>query len=228
MLGTWVDVAAILIGGSIGLVVKKGLSQRLGDTMMKGIGMCLIYIGISGALNGQDTLKLILSVVLGAFIGEGLDLDGKIRWLGQWTAGIFSRKKQQSGDNIAEGFVTASLGFCVGAMTVVGSLQSGLTGNHEMLFTKSLLDFIGAIIYAASLGVGVLLSAVFVLVFQGGITLLAGFVSPFLGDMVIAEMTCAGSVLIVGLGLNLLGVTKLKLMNYVPAIFLPVLLCLIW
>lgn len=228
MLGTWVNVAAVLVGGSIGLLIKKGLSQRLGDTLMKGIGMCLIYIGISGALSGQDTLRLILSVVFGALIGEGLDLDKRVRALGSWVAGLFQKKEGRGGDSIAEGFITASLGFCVGAMTVVGSLQSGLTGNHEMLFTKSLLDFIGAIIYAASLGVGVLLSAAFVLVFQGGITLLAGFVSPFLGDVVIAEMTCVGSVLIVGLGLNLLGATKLKLMNYVPAIFLPVLLCLIW
>ncbi len=228
MLGTWVNVAAVLVGGFIGLLLKKGLSQRLGDTLMKGIGLCLIYIGISGALSGQDTLRLILSVVFGALIGEGLDLDKRVPALGEWIAGFFRKKEGQSGDSIAEGFITASLAFCVGAMTVVGSLQSGLTGNHEMLFTKSLLDFIGAIIYAASLGAGVLLSAAFVLVFQGGITLLAGFVSPFLGDVVIAEMTCVGSVLIVGLGLNLLGATKLKLMNYVPAIFLPVLLCLIW
>ena len=133
MLGTWVNVAAVLVGGSIGLLIKKGLSQRLGDTLMKGIGMCLIYIGISGALSGQDTLKLILSVVFGAFIGEGLDLDGKVRALGSWVAGLFQKKEGRGGDSIAEGFITASLGFCVGAMTVVGSLQSGLTGNHEML-----------------------------------------------------------------------------------------------
>lgn len=113
-------------------------------------------------------------------------------------------------------------------MTIVGALQSGLTGNHQMLFTKSMLDFVSSMIFASSLGVGVLFAAAFVLVFQGGITLLAGLVSPFLGDVVIAEMTCVGSVLIIGLGLNLLGVTKLKVMNYVPAIFLPVLLCLIW
>ena len=110
-------------------------------------------------------------------------------------------------------------------MTIVGSLNSGLSGDHQMLYTKSLLDFIAAIIFASSLGVGVLFSAVFVLVYQGAITLLAGLVAPFLTEVVIAEMTCIGSVLIMGIGLNMLGITKLKMMNYVPAIFLPILLC---
>ncbi len=226
MLGTWVNVAAVLIGGSIGLLIKRGLPARLADTLMKGIGLCTVYLGVSGSLQGRDPLKLILSVVLGALLGEGLDLDGKIQRLGEWVERRFSNKS--GGVSLAEGFVTASLLFCVGAMTIVGALQSGLTGNHQMLFTKSMLDFVSSMIFASSLGVGVLFAAAFVLVFQGGITLLAGLVSPFLGDVVIAEMTCVGSVLIIGLGLNLLGVTKLKVMNYVPAIFLPVLLCLIW
>ena len=199
MLGTWVNVAAVLIGGSIGLLIKKGLPTSLADTLMKGIGLCTVYLGITGSLEGRDPLKLILSVVLGALVGEGLDLDGRVQRLGEWVERRFSQKS--GGVSLAEGFVTASLLFCVGAMTIVGALQSGLTGDHQMLF---------------------------VLVFQGGITLLAGFVSPFLGEAVIAEMTCAGSVLIIGLGLNLLGLTRLKVMNYIPAIFLPVLLCLIW
>ena len=226
MLGTWVNVAAVLIGGSIGLLIQKGLSQRLADTLMKGLALCTITIGISGALDGRDTLKLILSVVIGALLGELLDLDGKIQRLGEWVERRFS--KGTGGVSIAEGFVTASLMFCVGARTIVGSLQSGLTGDHQMLFTKSMLDFVSSMIFASSLGLGVLFAAGFVLVFQGGITLLAGLAAPFLGDAVIAEMTCVGSVLIIGLGLNMLGLTKLKVMNYLPAIFLPILLCLLW
>ena len=204
MLGTWVNVAAVLIGGSIGLLIQKGLSQRLADTLMKGLALCTITIGISGALDGRDTLKLILSVVIGALLGELLDLDGKIQRLGEWVERRFS--KGTGGVSIAEGFVTASLMFCVGAMTIVGSLQSGLTGDHQMLFTKSMLDFVSSMIFASSLGLA----------------------APFLGDAVIAEMTCVGSVLIIGLGLNMLGLTKLKVMNYLPAIFLPILLCLLW
>ncbi|MCI9405660.1 MAG: DUF554 domain-containing protein [Oscillospiraceae bacterium] len=226
MLGTWVNVAAVLIGGSIGLLIKKGLPTSLADTLMKGIGLCTVYLGITGSLEGRDPLKLILSVVLGALVGEGLDLDGRVQRLGEWVERRFSQKS--GGVSLAEGFVTASLLFCVGAMTIVGALQSGLTGDHQMLFTKSMLDFVSSMIFASSLGAGVLFASAFVLVFQGGITLLAGFVSPFLGEAVIAEMTCAGSVLIIGLGLNLLGLTRLKVMNYIPAIFLPVLLCLIW
>ena len=226
MLGTWVNVAAVLIGGSIGLLIKKGLPTSLADTLMKGIGLCTVYLGITGSLEGRDPLKLILSVVLGALVGEGLDLDGRVQRLGEWVERRFSQKS--GGVSLAEGFVTASLLFCVGAMTSVGALQSGLTGDPQMLFTKSMLDFVSSMIFASSLGAGVLFASAFVLVFQGGITLLAGFVSPFLGEAVIAEMTCAGSVLIIGLGLNLLGLTRLKVMNYIPAIFLPVLLCLIW
>lgn len=226
MLGTWVNVVAVLGGGSIGLLIQKGLPQRLSDTLMKGLALCTIYIGISGSLKGQDTLKLILSVVIGALIGEGLDLDGKIQWLGNWVERRFSKK--DGGVSVAEGFVTASLVFCVGAMTIVGSLQSGLTGDHQMLFTKSMLDFVSSMIFASSLGIGVLFAAAFVLVFQGSITLLAGLAAPFLGDVVIAEMTCVGSVLIIGLGLNMLGLTKLKVMNYIPAIFLPIVFCLLW
>ena len=120
--------------------------------------------------------------------------------------------------------MTASLLFCVGAMTIVGSLQSGLSGNHEMLFNKSVLDFVAAIIFASSLGIGVAFSAAFVFVYQGAITLMAQWIAPFLNDTVIGEMTCVGSVIIIGLALNMLNITKLKVMNYVPAIFVPIIL----
>lgn len=226
MLGTWVNVGTVLLGGTIGLLIKKGLSDKMGDALMKGLALCTLYIGISGSLKGQDPLKLIISMVVGTLIGEALDLDGKVHKLGSWVENRFAKSDGKT--SVAEGFVTASLLFCVGAMTIVGSLQSGLTGDHTMLFTKSLLDFVSSMIFASSLGIGVLFSAGFVLAFQGSITLLAGVISPFLGDIAIAEMTCVGSVLIIGLGLNMLGVTKLKIMNHLPAIFLPILLCLIW
>ena len=193
---------------------------------MKGVGLCVLYIGIDGCLQGSNALITILSAAIGAVIGELLDLDGKVNRLGGWLENRFSHKEGDEKTSIARGFVSASLLFCVGAMTIVGSLNSGLMGDHQMLYTKSLLDFISSIIFASSLGIGVLFSAAFVLVYQGAITLLAGLVAPFLTEVVIAEMTCIGSVLIIGIGLNMLGITKLKMMNYVPAIFLPILLCL--
>ncbi len=224
MLGTLVNTAAVVLGGAIGLLLKKGLPKRLSDAAFKALGLCTLFIGISGSLKGQNTLILILSMVAGTLIGEGLDLDKRIGALGSWVEGKFQRKGGDS--SIAEGFVTASLLFCVGAMAIVGALQSGLLGNHEMLFTKSLLDFVAAILFASSLGVGVICSAAFVLVYQGSIALLAAWVAPLLSDTVVAEMTCVGSVIIIGLGLNMIGVAKFKVMNFVPAIFFPILLCL--
>ena len=224
MLGTIVNTVAVIIGAAIGMLLKKGLPEKLSDTMMKGLGLCTLYLGISGSLKGENSLILIISMVVGALIGEGIDLDAKLNQFGTWLENEF-KSKEGGKVSIAEGFVSASLLFCVGAMTIVGSLQSGLQGNHEMLFNKSMLDFVAAIIFASSMGVGVMLSAAFVFVYQGAITLAAQWVAPFLTDTIIAEMTCAGSVIIIGIGLNLLGITKLKVMNYVPAIFIPILLC---
>lgn len=220
MIGTIVNVLTILAGGSIGLILKKGIREDISDMVMKGLALCTIYLGISSAMEGNNSLITIISIVAGVIIGGLLDLDGK---LNRFADGLEKRfQKEGEKTSIAEGFITASLVFCVGAMTIVGSLQSGLTGDHTMLFTKSTLDFVSSMIFASSLGIGVLFASVFVLVFQGAITLLAQWVAPFLNDAVIAEMTCAGGLLILGLGLNMIGVTKLKLMNYLPAIFLPI------
>lgn len=224
MLGTIVNTIAVIIGACIGLVMKRGLSEKLADTLMKGLGLCTMYLGISGSLKGENSLIMIISIVIGTMIGEGLDLDLRIRQLGEFLERKF-RSKDETKISIAEGFVTSSLLFCVGAMAIVGSLQSGLTGNHEMLFNKSILDFVAAIIFASSLGIGVVFAAGFVLAYQGSITLLAQWISPFLTDTVVNEMTCVGSVIIIGLSLNMLGITKLKVMNYVPGIFIPMILC---
>lgn len=224
MFGVVVNTMAVIVGSIIGLLLKKGIPERVKDIIMKGVALCTIYIGITGSLKGENTLVLILSIVIGAIIGEGLDLDDK---LNKFAGKLECRfKKSDDGTSIAQGFVTASLLFCVGAMTIVGSLQAGLTGDYEMLMTKATLDLISSCIFASALGIGVLLSSGFVFLFEGAIVLLAQYVSPYLGDYVIGEMTCSGSLLIIGLGLNILGVTNLKIMNYLPAIFIPVILCM--
>lgn len=223
MLGVIVNTIAVIVGSSVGLLLKKGIPDAMKDVIMKGLGLCTIYIGITGALKGQNPLILILSIVIGAIIGQGIDLDAALNRF----AGKLEKRFKKEGEetSIAEGFVTASLLFCVGAMTIVGSLQAGLSGDNEMLFTKSMLDLISSCIFASALGVGVLFAAGFVFAFQGIIVLLAQYVSPFLGNNVIAEMTCAGSLLIIALGLNIIGVTQFKVMNYLPAIFLPIVIC---
>lgn len=225
MLGTIVNTVAVIIGSAIGLLLKKGLPEKMADTLMKGLGLCTLFLGFSGSLKGENSMILILSMVIGVLIGEGIDLEEKINRLGKWIEVSFKGKDKQD-VSIAEGFVTASLLFCVGAMAIVGSLQSGLQGNHSMLYNKSILDFVAAIIFASSLGAGVIFSGVFVLVYQGSITLFAQWLAPLLSDTVINEMTCVGSVIIIGLALNMLGVTKLRIMNYVPAIFIPIVLCM--
>ncbi len=225
MIGVLVNTLTVIVGSTIGLLFRKLIPEQWTDFIMKGIALCTLYIGIDGALEGTNTLVTIISIALGALIGAALDLDEK---LNRFASGLENRFKKEGsgGPTIAEGFVTASLLFCIGAMTIVGSLQAGLTGDNTMLYTKATLDFISSLIFAASLGIGVLFAAAFVLVFQGAIVLVAQAVSPFLTDYVVSEMTCAGSILIIALGLNLLGVTNLKVMNFLPAIFLPIVLCL--
>ena len=237
--GTIINTLVILAGSAVGLGIhalagrfssvlgEKGarLGERLQALMMQGIALCVLYIGISGSLKGQNALAAILSMALGAILGELLDLDGRMNRLGQWVQNRTARVLKGGGSSVAEGFVTSSLLFCVGAMSIVGALENGLTGNFDTLKAKSVLDGISSIIFASSLGVGVGLSAVPVLLYQGLISLAAGVLSPLLGDVVIAEMTCVGSLLIVAMGLNMLGVTKIKVMNLVPGIFLPILLC---
>lgn len=223
MLGTIVNTLAILAGCAIGLLLKRGINEKVTDAIMKGISLCVIYIGIDGMLEGGKTLAVIIAMALGAAIGTLLDLNGKMEKLGKMIEGRISNGVA----DIAQGFVTASLIYCVGAMAVVGSLQSGLNSDHSMLYTKALLDGISAMVLTASLGAGVGLSAASVFVYQGALTLLAGLIAPVLSDAVVAEMTCVGSILIAALGLNMLGVVKLKVMDYVPAIFIVIPLCYI-
>ena len=222
MLGVAVNALAIIAGSIAGALFKKGIPERLTKHIMSGIALCVIYIGISGALKGENTLVLVISTALGGIIGELIDIDRHLSSLGER---IGRRFKNGDGASVGEGFVTGTLVFCVGAMAIVGSLQSGLTGNHETLFTKALLDGISSLVFAATMGFGVALSGVSIFIYQGVIVLLAGLLSPLLSDYIIAEMTCAGSLLIIGLGLNMLGITKIKVANFLPAIFLPIALC---
>ncbi|MBQ4649715.1 MAG: DUF554 domain-containing protein [Firmicutes bacterium] len=224
MIGVIVNTITVLVGSAVGLMAKKLIPDGWSDFIMNGLALCVIYIGIDGAMAGENALITILSMAAGAVIGVAIDLDKHLNNFAQRLEARF--KKDDGKTTIAEGFVTASLLFCVGAMTIVGSLQAGLTGNNEMLFTKATLDLISSCIFAASLGIGVMLAAAFVFVFQGSIVLLAQLVEPFLSDSAISEMTCVGSLLIIALGLNMLGITKLKVMNYMPAMFIPIILCL--
>lgn len=228
LVGTLVNTAAVAAGSLIGLILGNVLPERLRDTVMKGLGLCTLFVGIDGMLGGSNALITIISVAIGAILGELLDLDGHLNRFADGLQMKFQKNTPEGGPSLAQGFITATLVFCVGAMSIVGALNDGLMGNHEMLFTKSTLDFVSSIVFASSLGIGVMLSAAAIFVLEGSIACLASIVAPLLQQnaSTIPEMTVVGSLLIVGISLNLLGVTKLKVMNYVPAIFVPILLCL--
>lgn len=226
MLGVIVNAIAVIIGSSIGLLCKKGIPEKYSDAIMKGIALCTLYIGISGSLKGENTIVLIFSMVLGAAAGTALNIDAFLNSVGDRLEKRIGKSGEKN--TIAQGFVTASLLFCVGAMTLVGSLTAGLTGDNEMLFTKSVLDFISSMMLSVSLGIGVMFASVFVLVFQGAIALMAGLLEPVLSTAAINEIICAGSLMIIALGLNMLGLTKIKVANYMPGlIFAPVVLWLV-
>lgn len=216
MLGVLVNVATVLIGSTIGLIFKKGISKKYTDAVMTGIGLCTIYIGVSGILKGENVLVAIISMVVGAILGTWIDLDKRINQVGDFLS--HKLKKEGEKVSLAEGFVTASLLFCIGAMTIIGSIEAGLKGDNTTLFTKSLLDLFSSMMLSASLGVGVIFASIFVLIFQGGLVLLSGLLEPVLNNAAVAEITCVGSLMILGLGLNLLGITKIKVANYFPAL----------
>lgn len=228
MTGVFVNVATVLLGSFIGLVFKKGISKKYTDAVMTGIGLCTILIGVQGMLKGENVLVAIISMVLGAIVGTAVDIDKRLNGAGDFLSKKLKKDDSSDRVSLAEGFVTASLLFCVGAMTIVGSLNSGLKGDHSMIFTKSLLDFFSSMMLSASLGIGVPFAAFFVFIFQGSIVLLAGVLEPLLSTAAIAEITCVGSLMILALGLNLTGIGKFKVANYLPALLFAPLVCFLF
>lgn len=221
MFGVIVNVITVILGSCIGLLFKKGIPEKVSTAAMVGLGACTLYIGISGSLCGENVLIVIASIVLGVIAGTVLNIDGAVNRLAKAVETKF--KKDNKGISLAEGLVTATLLFCVGSMTVTGSIQAGLTGDNSVLITKATLDFVSSMMLASSLGLGVLLSSVSVLVIQGGLVLLAGLIAPFMSTGAINEMTCVGSILIIMIGTNLMGITKIKVADFLPAIlFAPI------
>ena len=218
MLGTIVNVIAIIVGGLVGTLLKGGISEKIGDTVMKGLALSVLLVGIMNALKVNNLLLVILGMVLGGILGEWLDIDQKLKNMGD----AIGLKLKGRGGKVSDGFVTGSLVYCVGAMAIVGSLESGLSGNHQTLFAKSVLDGISAVIFSSTLGIGVVLSAFTVLFYQGAITLAAAFIQPLLAETVKADMNSIGGLLIIGISLNLLGHPNLKVANLLPAIFVPI------
>ncbi|MDF2677135.1 MAG: hypothetical protein K0Q97_1452 [Bacillota bacterium] len=219
LLGTIVNSLAIIVGSLIGFFFKNVIPEKLSDSLLKASALAVIAVGIKLSLQGENLSLMIISVILGTFIGELLNIEDKLDNLGTWVESKIKNKKS----NITQGFVTCTLVYCVGSMAIVGSIQSGLTGNHEILFSKAVLDGIISITMTVSMGIGVMLSSVSVFIYQGTITLLAQFLQSFLNDVVVREMTSVGGVLIMAIGLNFLEIKRVKVGNMIPAVFLPIL-----
>ena len=222
MVGTLINTVAILVGTALGLLLRKGIPERLRETVVQGQGLCVILIGLSGALKTGDTLCMIICMVAGALIGAAINIEKRLNDLGAFLERKVTRGQGETG-SVARGFVSASLLFCVGAMAIVGAMDSGLRGDHSTLIAKSALDGISAIFFASSLGIGVGLSAFAVLIYQGAIALLAMWIEPLLTQTVITEMSAVGGLLIVGIGLNMIYDKHIPVGNLLPAIFLPML-----
>lgn len=227
MLGVIVNSLAIIGGGVLGLIVNKGIPKRLDKCIMDGLALVVTYMGISGTLKGDNPLYVIISMVVGILIGESIDIDNLLNKFGAYLDEKFSRNsesgtKEESENKISKGFVSASLLYCVGAMAVVGSIQSGLSNDYSVLFAKSVLDGVSAIFFAASMGVGVLFSSVAVFLYEGIITLGASGLSNVLSTNVVTYMTCVGSLLIMAMGLNMLNVSNIKVANMLPSLFIPI------
>lgn len=218
MIGVIINVITVIIGSGIGLLLKKGIPERVSNAAMTGLGVCTLYIGISGSLCGENTLILIAAVVIGAVVGTLLDIDGAINRLAEKMENKFNKNGKEV--SIAEGFVSATLLFCVGSMTVTGSIQAGVTGDNTVLITKAMLDMVSSMMLASSLGFGVMLSCVAVFAIQGGLVLVAEFIAPLMSTGAVNEMTCAGSLLIIMIGTNLMGLSKFKVADFLPAIVL--------
>lgn len=224
MTGTLINAAAILVAGFIGLFLRKGIPKNYSRTIQDALGLLIIVIGIQYGFKADNLAVVGLSLAIGAVIGEWRQWEARLEKLGTKLQGLLGR--EESG--FVKGFVSSTLLFCVGAMGVVGAMEDGLTGNHQILLIKSLLDGIFSMLFSASMGVGVLFSALPVLIYQGSISLGAEVIKPFLTDPMLNNITALGGVIIAGLGLNLLGLTHIKVANILPGIIvLPLLMALL-
>ena len=217
MLGTIANTLAIIAGSVVGLTFRRIIAGKESDTLRHAIALVVILIGLKGAWKTDNFLMLLGCMAVGAFIGTLIGIEERLGGFGRWLEARFSKSR---GD-ISKGFVTTTLLYCVGSMAIVGSLESGLTGNHEILFAKSVLDGLASIVFSAMLGIGVVFSAGSVFLYQGLITVTASFMKQFLTPDVITQMSAVGGLIIVAMGLNMLDIAKIKVGNILPAIFLP-------
>jgi len=221
MLGPTVNAIAIVVCALVGCFLMRGIPARFEETFRKAVGLSVILIGIKGALESQRMLLCIMSMVLGSAIGELIGIDALMNRVGKWAESRLGKNSGGEGHNFAKAFVSTTILFCGGSMATVGSMQSGLLGNHEVLFAKSILDGATSIIFGATMGVGVIFSAIPVFIYQAGIAMVSILVKDYLTADIIREMSAVGNLIVAGIGFNFLELKEIKVANFVPAIFIP-------
>lgn len=229
MLGTIINSSAIIIGGILGLILKSRFTKKYQEIVSQATGISVLFLGISTALNQMfkpdvNSVLFIFSLVIGGLIGQLIDIEERLKLLGDFIEKRFSNEE----NTISKSFVSSSLLFCVGSMAILGSIESGISNNHTTLITKSILDGTCSIVFASTMGYGVLFSAVAVFIYQGTITLLAGIIQPYITEDILRELTLVGGILITGIGINLLEIKKLKVGNLLPSLFIPVIYYIIF
>ncbi|MCZ6900767.1 MAG: DUF554 domain-containing protein, partial [Bacteroidetes bacterium] len=223
-IGSLVNMLAVIVGSLFGLLLGQRFPENIRRISIKGIGLCTLLIGTQMALKVENILFVILSILLGGILGEFLNLQSKFEQLGD----LLKKRLPIKNERFTEGLITTFILFCVGSLTIVGALEEGLRNDPTLLYTKSVLDGFSSIVFASVYGIGVLFSAFPLIIFQGGITLLAGKVEPYLTDMVINQLSATGGILIVGLGFNLLEIQNLKITNFLPALIIIIFLSLVF
>ena len=219
-MGAIINAVAIIIGGALGLLFRKGFPERIAQTTLQVLGLFTLVIGLGMAIQGQELIMVLISLALGAALGEWLDIEGRLDRFGSWL----EKRLNLTEKSPAKGFIYTSLLYCVGSMAIVGSITDGLKGDHSILVTKALLDGIISIPFAASMGYGVLGSAVPILIYQGSLTLLASKIQFFFTPVMVRELTSVGGVIVIGIGINILGLQKVRVGNFIPALVFIVLI----
>jgi uncharacterized membrane protein YqgA involved in biofilm formation len=223
MIAVFVNVATVLLGSTVGLIFRNKINEKFTRAVISALALVTVLIGLSSALDTDDILCVIICMALGTIIGELIRIDDGIEGAGDFIKSRLFRGKRTE-NRFTEGFVTACIVFCVGSMTIMGSFEAGINGNNSIIYAKSALDFVSSMMFAAAMGFGVPFAALFVLVFQGALTLLAGVLAPLLSAAVVTEMSAVGGTILVGMGINMLELSpnRIKVANMLPAIFLPI------
>lgn len=244
LVGTAINSGAVIVGALIGMLLSRLLSKSsrlamLPDVAMKAISLCVIFLGIQGAFDSKQPLVLILSLVTGSILGTIMNIDDGLQRLGSYVERKFVRKQStltgieeidstRPQKSVSKAFVTTTLACCVGALTITAAMESGVSQgeNQTLMYAKIVLDFVTAVVFASSFGLGAALAAIPIFLYQGALELIFFLAGPIMSDYMISEMSAAGSIIIIALGLNMLGATKIKIANLIPAMFMPILFCL--